>query len=214
MDATLDHIETRVLGALIEKEITTPEYYPLSMNALVNACNQKSNRDPVIELDEASVRKALLGLDEKGLARSAVTDGRVPKYEHQIQEAFNLTRPEIAAMCELLLRGPQTVGELRSRASRMHAFDDLNAVHSALQRLIGRDPALVKPLPRQAGTKEVRYAQLLSSDGNESAAPAEALSGIDALPQSSSGERIARLESEVAALRAELDEMKRLLPLR
>ena len=212
MNVSLDRVEARVLGALIEKEITTPEYYPLSLNALVNACNQKSNRDPIMDLDEPSVRSALLALDEKGLARSAVTEGRVPKYEHQLQEAFNFTRPEIAILCELLLRGPQTPGELRSRASRMHAFDDLIAIHSALQRLMKHEPPLVKLLPRQPGTKEARYAQLLSPGEDESPSSTANAPEPEAIaPPGSADERIARLEADIASLRAELAELKGLV---
>jgi hypothetical protein len=209
MDPVLDLVETRVLGALIEKEITTPDYYPLSLNALVNACNQKSNRDPVMELDEAAVRAALRTLDEKVLARSAVAgDSRVAKYEHQFQEAFNFTRPEIAILCELMLRGPQTPGELRGRASRLHPFEDLSVVLSTLQRLMHREPPLVKLLARQPGTKEARYAQLLSGDVEEptaqspdEAAPAPVRAAADG--------RIAELEQEIGALRSEIADLKR-----
>src|SRR5579864_893958 len=165
MDILLSDVETRVLGSLVEKELTTPEYYPLSLNALVNACNQKSNRDPVTSLDEKAVREALHALDKKGLAGPADNMvSRVAKYEHRLQEAYNFTRHEIAVLAELLLRGPQTPGELRSRADRMHKFDDLGVVHTTLQRLMKREQPLVKVLPRQPGTKEARYAHLLSGD--------------------------------------------------
>src|SRR5487761_478251 len=165
MDILLSDVETRVLGSLVEKELTTPEYYPLSLNALVNACNQKSNRDPVMSLEEEDVREALRALDKKGLAGPADNMvSRVSKYEHRLQEAYNFTRHEIAILSELLLRGPQTPGELRSRADRMHKFDDLGIVQSTLQRLMKREPPLVKMLPRQPGTKEARYAHLLSGD--------------------------------------------------
>jgi uncharacterized protein YceH (UPF0502 family) len=210
MNVTLDRIEARVLGALIEKEITTPDYYPLSLNALVNACNQKSNRDPVMELDESAVRGALLTLDEKALARSAVTDGRVAKYEHQLQEAFNFTRPEIAILCELLLRGPQTPGELRGRASRLYEFEDLSVVHSTLEKLMRRELPLVKLLARQPGTKEARYAQLLSGDPQEGSAPSTTSVKTEQSVTAAAGdERIAGLEEEVAALRGEISELKR-----
>ena len=159
---TLTPTESRVLGALIEKEMTTPEYYPLSLNALLNACNQKSNREPVMTLAESDIREALHSLDQHGLARSAATDGRVPKYEHRLQEVFNFHRHEIALLCLLLLRGPQTPGELRSRTDRLYQFDDLNSVHFALNLLMRREPPIVEVLPRQPGTKEVRYAHLLS----------------------------------------------------
>src|ERR1041384_997081 len=125
MQVTLSPVEARVVGALIEKEITTPEYYPLSLNALTNACNQKSNRDPILHLEESEIRRALNHLESQSLVRS-VGDGRVTKFEHRLQDAFNFYRPEIAVVCELLLRGPQTPGELRSPASRLHAFEDLD----------------------------------------------------------------------------------------
>src|SRR3981081_2079462 len=158
-------MEARVLGALLEKEITTPDYYLLSLNSLVNACNQKSNRDPVGDLDGDSVRDALRTLHDNSLARSvSAADSRVTKYEHRLQEAFNFDRREAALFCELLLRGPQTPGELRMRAERMHQFDDLSEAQSALQRLMNREPPLVKVLARQPGTKESRYIHLLSDD--------------------------------------------------
>jgi len=206
VNPVLNAVEVRVLGALIEKDITTPDYYPLSLNALINACNQKSNRDPVMSLDEGAVRDALLSLNQKGLAGAVSSaDSRVPKYEHRLQEAFNLPRAETAVLCVLLLRGPQTPGELRGRTERMHRFEELSDVHSALQHLIQRDSPLVKMLPRQPGTKEARYAHLLSGDVEiaEPAAhePAPADSTAD-------GERIARLESEVGSLKVEIAELK------
>jgi uncharacterized protein YceH (UPF0502 family) len=210
----LNEVEARVLGALIEKEVTTPEYYPLSLNALVNACNQKSNRDPVMALDEDAVRDALRGLNNEGLAATADTS-RVKKFEHRLQEQFNFDRRETAILCELLLRGPQTPGELRSRAERMHRFDDLAQVQSTLQRLAQREPPLVKMLPRQPGTKEARYAHLLSGDvhvlaGELPAAAAEARSGGEAraINRNADGERVAHLEDEVAALRNEVADLK------
>ena len=160
MQLTLTPVEARVLGSLIEKEITTPEYYPLSLNALTNACNQKSNREPVMQLEENEIRKALNHLESQSLVRS-IAESRATKFEHRLQDAFNFYRPEIAIVCELLLRGPQTPGELRTRASRMHPFEDLESVHSALQRLSKREPPLVTVLPRQPGTKEARYAHLM-----------------------------------------------------
>src|SRR6201997_851747 len=161
----LTETEARVLGSLVEKDITTPDYYPLSLNALLNACNQKSNRDPVMNLNENAVNQALRSLDKEGLAGPADgMDNRVTKYGHRLQEAFNFDRREIAVLCELLLRGPQTPGELRSRAERMHPFDDLGQVQSTLQRLAQREPPMVKVLPRQPGTKEARYAHLMSGD--------------------------------------------------
>ncbi|MFZ3211355.1 MAG: DUF480 domain-containing protein [Terriglobales bacterium] len=206
MNPVLNPVEARVLGALIEKDITTPEYYPLSLNALINACNQKSNRDPVMNLGEAAVRDALLALSEKGLAGPVSSaDSRVPKYEHRLQEAFNLPRAETAVLCVLLLRGPQTPGELRGRTERMHRFEELSDVHSALQRLIQRDPPLVQMLPRQPGTKETRYVHLLSGEVETAELLAQEPATIAA---SADGDRIARLESEIASLKAEIAELK------
>src|ERR1700688_4478023 len=149
MDILLSDVETRVLGSLVEKELTTPEYYPLSLNALVNACNQKSNRDPVMSVNDDAVSQALRSLDKEGLAAPAdAMDNRVTKFGHRLQEAFNFDRRETAVLCELLLRGPQTPGALRSRAGLMHPFDDLGQVQSTLQRLPQREPALVNVLPR------------------------------------------------------------------
>jgi uncharacterized protein len=205
-------VEARVLGALIEKEITTPDYYPLSLNAILNAANQKSNRDPVMDLDEEAVRRALQSLSQEGLARSAATDSRVPKFEHRLADVFNFHRHEIALFCVLLLRGPQTPGELRTRTDRLYQFDDLGAVHSALNMLMNRQPPLVKVLPRQPGTKEARYAHLLSGDVEESAAePAHSQPlplGQPPVHAASDLGRLARLEVEVVALRSEIAELK------
>jgi uncharacterized protein YceH (UPF0502 family) len=207
MQLTLTSVEARVIGALIEKEVTTPEYYPLSLNALTNACNQKSNRDPAMHLEEHEVRKALNHLEYQSLVRS-VGDSRVTKYEHRLQDAFNFYRPEVAILCELLLRGPQTPGELRTRASRMHPFEDLESVHSALQRLEKREPPLVVVLPRQPSRKESRYAHLL---GDVSPLPAEAVglrNAVNSVRTSSAGEDAAPEASEVAALRTEVKELR------
>ena len=206
MNLTLTPAEARVLGALIEKEITTPEYYPLSLNAILNAANQKSNRDPVMDLDEDAVRRALHALNQQGLARSAATDSRVPKFEHRLAEVFNFHRHEIALLCVLLLRGPQTPGELRTRTDRLYQFDDLSAVHSALNLLMNREPPLVKVLPRQPGTKEARYVHLLSGDVSESASqPADPPSPTAPVQSNSSdSNRLAKLEDEVTSLRAEV----------
>jgi len=207
MDILLSEVETRVLGSLVEKDLTTPEYYPLSLNALVNACNQKSNRDPFMNLDEDAVRDALRTLDKKGLAGAADNMvSRVTKYEHRLQEAYNFTRHEIAILAELLLRGPQTPGELRSRADRMHKFDDLGIVQSTLQRLMKREPPLVKVLAKQPGTKEARYAHLLSGDV-ETWAP-EPATAAPRSATSTDDERIARLENQVAELEIEIADLK------
>jgi hypothetical protein len=205
----LSPLEVRVLGSLIEKDITTPDYYPLSLNALVNACNQKNNREPVMNLDEDSVRQALGSLQDKRLAGPAGgADSRVTKYEHRLQEVFNFDRREIAVVCVLLLRGPQTPGELRGRTERMYRFEALDDVQSVLQKLGERQPPLVKALARQPGTKETRYAHLFSGD-----IPDEAI----AAPGSSSSRpvldsndlRIASLEHELASLRAEVSDLRR-----
>jgi uncharacterized protein YceH (UPF0502 family) len=206
----LSEVETRVLGSLVEKELTTPDYYPLSLNALVNACNQKSNRDPAMSLNENAVSQAMRSLEKEGLAGPADgMDNRVTKFEHRLQEAFNFDRREIAILCELLLRGPQTPGELRSRAERMHPFEDLGQVQSTLQRLAQREPPLVKTLPRQPGTKEARYAHLLSGDV-QIQAPAAA-SEVVVAHNTSDSERIARLENDVAALQNEVTDLKQQL---
>jgi uncharacterized protein len=203
----LSEVEARVLGALLEKEITTPDYYPLSLNALVNACNQKSNRDPVMNLEEDSVRSALRALHENSLARSvSAADSRVTKYEHRLQEAFNFDRREAAIFCELLLRGPQTPGALRSRAERMHHFDDLSEVQSALQRLMNRQPPLVKVLAKQPGTKESRYLQLLSGDVEP--ANSSAVHETPAVTNRENVDKVSRLEAEVAELRRDIADLK------
>jgi uncharacterized protein len=212
MDFVLNETEVRALGALIEKDITTPEYYPLSLNALVNACNQKSNRDPVMQLDENAVRDALSGLQEHRLAGPAGgADSRVTKYEHRTQEVFNFTRAETAVLCVLLLRGPQTPGELRGRTERMHRFETLDDVQSALHKLMEREPPLAKMLPRQPGTKESRYAHLLSGDvfANETTtAAATTHASPSAAHHSAESDRITQLEEEIAGLRAELADVK------
>src|SRR5437667_23946 len=165
MNVLLNENEVRALGALVEKEITTPDYYPLSLNALTNACNQRSNRDPVMSLTESDVTEALEGLRDKRLAREVSSfDSRVPKYAHQLADAFNFDRRETAVLCVLLLRGPQTPGELRGRTERLHRFESLDDVQSALQKLMQRSPALVKVLPRQPGTKESRWVHLMAGE--------------------------------------------------
>ena len=203
----LSNVEVRVLGALIEKDITTPDYYPLSLNALVNACNQKNNRDPVMTLDEDAVLAALDSLQVQRLAGPARgADSRVTKYEHRLQEIFNFDRREIAILCVLLLRGAQTPGELRGRAERMYRFEELEDVHSTLDRLNQRDPPLVTVLPRQPGTKESRYMHLLS----ERAPAAETASARAPIP-SVADDRIVYLEHEVEELRRELTEVQQQL---
>ena len=209
----LTPIEARVLGSLVEKDITTPDYYPLSLNALVNACNQKNNRDPVMTLDEDAVRDALSGLQSQRLAGPASgADSRVTKYEHRLQEVYNFTRGEIAVLCVLLLRGPQTPGELRGRTERMHRFEDLDQVQAALQRLMQREPPLAAVLPRQPGTKEARYAHLMSGDIDLTAyehAPTASPTVASSSADSDLRDRVARLEEEVAELKSRVEELTR-----
>jgi uncharacterized protein len=221
--------EARVLGALMEKEVTTPEYYPLSLNALINACNQKSNREPVMELDEEAARQALHGLEDDGLAgRAREADGRVTKYEHRLGEAFNFSRAEAALVCVLLLRGPQTPGELRGRTERMHRFEEISDVLAGLQKLMEREPPLAAVLPRQPGTKEARYAHLLGGDveifsattqaqtlsfprshNRDLGHPAFEFAQGEIRAEGSDDERIARLEGAVRELQREIVELKK-----
>ena len=205
----LSNVEVRVLGALVEKDITTPDYYPLSLNALVNACNQKNNREPVMALGEEAVRAALDSLQRQRLAGPASgADSRVTKYEHRLQEVFNFDRRETAILCVLMLRGAQTPGELRGRTERMYRFEELEDVVATLERLSQRDPPLAAILPRQPGTKESRYTHLLSG-AMEGATLVPHVA--DAESRSGEGDRMARLEEEVKALRGELTEVQRQL---
>jgi uncharacterized protein YceH (UPF0502 family) len=205
--------EIRVLGCLLEKQRTTPEAYPLSLNALRLACNQSTNRDPVVEYDEAIIRDALHRLSRRRWARLASGQGsRAPKYRHLLDEALPLPHDEMAVLCVLMLRGPQTPGELKQRTERLQPLPDLGAVHAALERLIER--SLVARLARRPGQKEERYAQLLGEDAedggeafaavDEASAPAVAPAPVAA---PASDPRLDRLERDVAALRAELAEV-------
>ncbi len=210
MDILLNQVEVRVLGVLIEKDITTPDYYPLSLNALVNACNQKNNRDPVMNLDDSSVSHALSSLQEKRLAGPARgADSRVTKYEHRLQEVFNFDRREIAVLCVLLLRGPQTPGELRGRTERMYRFEALEDVQSTAQKLMQREPPLAAVLPRQPGTKEARYAHLLA--GKMEDWEVKPVSVAAASGNSPDFDRIAHLEEEVATMHREIADLKQQL---
>ena len=209
MFQVLDAAETRVLGCLMEKEVATPEYYPLSLNALVNACNQKSNREPVVDYDDATVEQALESLRAKGYStRISGRDVRVPKFAHRLSEVFNLGRRESAVLCVLLLRGPQTVGELRGRTERLYTFDDLEAVESTLTRLAEWQPdPLVKKLPRQTGYKEGRYAHLLCGDMEVTETEAQPAQHAERGP--SLADRVAALESELAELRRQFEDLRR-----
>src|SRR5262245_42344415 len=200
MDVQLDFTEVRVLGALLEKEIATPDYYPLSLNALVNACNQKSNREPVVNYDDDIVEDALSGLREKGLAlRITGQDVRVPKHAQRFTEKFNLGRREAAILCVLFLRGPQTTGELRGRTERLYQFDDLESVESTLAKL--KEMNFVTTLPRQAGFKEPRHAHLFAGPVSFAEAAAEAL----AERGPSDRDRIAAVEAGLESLRREFE---------
>jgi uncharacterized protein YceH (UPF0502 family) len=211
METLLNDLEVRVLGCLIEKELATPEYYPLTLNALTNACNQKSNRDPVMSLEETEVVRALDALRFKQLALVSAEGGRVAKYRHILAEKLRLSPAELALLAELLLRGPQTVGELRTRAERMHRFQDLVGVEAVLEEMMSRTPPLVGRLPRQPGRKEQRHAHLLSGEpvqnADEDAPPPEAAR----LKVMAADERTAKLEEEVAALRGEVAGLRRLV---
>jgi len=206
MSLQLDEAEVRVLGVLMEKEVATPEYYPLSLNALVNACNQKSNREPVVNYDEPAVEDALSSLRDKGLAiRVTGREVRVPKHGQRFTEKYNLGRREAAVMCVLMLRGPQTVGEIRGRTDRLYTFDDLEAVESTLHRLAEMEFA--KQLPREAGRKEPRHAHLLSGDVE---IPADALAPPPAPSHGPSDrDRISALETALADLRHDFEEFRK-----
>ncbi|MBE0596887.1 MAG: YceH family protein [Desulfuromonadales bacterium] len=211
MELNLNPIEIRVLGCLVEKELATPEYYPLSLNSLTTACNQKSNRQPVMELAETEVVRALDTLRSRGLAMQSAEGGRVPKYQHALAAKLHLDPPELAIVAELLLRGPQTVGELRTRCERMCSFGDLETVEAVLQELADHTPPLVARLPRQPGRKENRFAQLLAGEPDLGT---EELSGAiePARRQvAAEDERLAHLETEIAELRTEVAELRQLL---
>lgn len=202
MQELLTPIEQRVLGSLIEKQITTPDYYPMTLLALTNACNQKSNRDPIVQLEETDIVRGIEGLRHKGFAQLVEAAGsRIPKYQHSLPRVFDLTRPEIALLCELLLRGPQTVGELRTRASRMYDFTDLAHVESVLTELAEREQPLVVKMPRQAGHKESRFAHLLGGMPDISEEVSALSPEAATIAVRGDNERIARLEEEVTALR-------------
>ncbi len=198
----LDPVEVRVLGALIEKEATTPEYYPLSLNALINACNQKSNRDPVVSYDEETVEDALGRLRDKKLALLNSGSGRVNKFSQRISETLNLGRRELAVLCTLLLRGPQTLGEIKDRSERMFPFTDLGQVEVVLEKLAEWPTgALVKKLSRQAGQKEARYGHLLSGE--------PVYEGRLDAPDQAVPSRFSQLEDSLAELRSEVEDLKR-----
>ena len=199
--------EVSVVGALIEKQVTTPEYYPLTLNALRQACNQLSNRDPVVAFDERTVTWALESLRDRKLVRVVTTaDGRVPKYRHVLDEALGLKSPEMAVMCVLMLRGAQTVGEIRTRTERLYPFSALSFVETTLEDLMMRDVPLVVKLPRQTGRKEPRYAHLLA--GEVQVAETDGAEETTAAGARGEMGRVARLEEELKSVRAELAELR------
>jgi hypothetical protein len=209
VDLILNEIEARVIGSLVEKKLTTPDYYPLTLNALTNACNQISNRDPVVSFDEQTVMRALDAMREKKLAYVFHgSESRVPKYGHLFPEAFDLTPPEVAVLCVLLLRGAQTPGEIRGRTGRLHEFASLSEVETTLHELSIKEPQpLVLKLPRQTGFKESRYAHLLSGEieiQESEVAPRPASTA----KSHGENERLVRLEEEVKWLRQELTELR------
>jgi uncharacterized protein YceH (UPF0502 family) len=209
METLLSEAEVRVLGSLAEKQVTTPDYYPLTMNALVHACNQISNRDPVVQYDERQVSEAVDALRLKNLVYIFYgAESRVPKYKHMMREVLQLSPAELAALCVLMLRGPQTVGEVRGRTGRMYEFADLREAEATLDGLSQRDDPLVAKLPRQAGRKEARYAHLLSGQPTVEE-EAEGQPASAAAPRARDPERVARLEAEVERLSSELAEMRR-----
>ena len=206
---TLTPAEVRVLGSLIEKQVTTPDYYPLTLNSLTNACNQLTNREPVVALDETMVVRAIDGLRDKRLATLFTgAESRVAKYKHTLSEAVLLTPAELALLCVLMLRGPQTIGELRTRCERLFTFDSLAEVEEALNALAARQPQpLVAKMPRLPGTKESRFVHLLG--GRVELAANEKLPPIEPATASvrAENERIAKLEEELAAVRREVAEL-------
>lgn len=214
MKIELTPLEARVIGCLIEKQITTPDQYPLSLNALTNACNQKSNREPVMALDETVVQQTLDSLNHKHfILEKSGFGSRVPKFQHRFCNTefgtLQLSGAEVAILCELMLRGPQTPGELRSRASRMCSFSGVEEVEGALESLAARaDGPIVVKLPREPGRRESRYAHLLSGEVHARAAAEEAPQSAARAPAAEE-ERLARLETSIAELRAEIEQLKR-----
>jgi hypothetical protein len=209
MIPTLNDIEVRVLGSLIEKQVTTPDYYPLTLNALTNACNQLSNREPVVSYDEKTVASALETLREKNLAYVFYgSDSRVPKYKHVARENLELDDRQLAAMCVLMLRGPQTVGEVKGRTGRLYPFSDLNEVETTLNALIDRESPLVARLPRQAGRKESRFAHLLSGPVEVEESPRELRPEPAMIEARAENSRLADLEAQVGLLRTEIEDLR------
>ncbi len=207
MPESLNEIEARILGSLVEKQLTTPEYYPLTLNALVNACNQKSNRDPVVAYDDVTVTKALEALRDRNLVYVFYgSTSRVPKYKHMVPSIYEIEPSETAVLDVMMLRGPQTIGELRTRTERLYNFSGLGEIQETLDGLIRRDDPLVAKVPVQSGQKESRFAHLLSGDiDTESLAVAHSARSTRS---SVEAERVKKLEDEVASLRGEVEALK------
>jgi uncharacterized protein len=206
MTDELNEIETRICGALVEKQLTTPEYYPLTLNALIAACNQKSNREPVVAYDEQTVERALENLRDKNLVYVFYgSTSRVPKYKHMLPNLYEMDERETAVVCVLMLRGAQTLGEIRERTGRLYEFSGLGEVSETLDALMRRDEPLIAKLERQAGQKEVRYAHLLSGES-----AAQSANVLPATKQTSGNqtERIERLEQEIELLRGEISVLR------
>lgn len=209
MNATLNEYELRLLGALVEKQIATPDYYPMTLNALVNACNQKNHRDPVVSYDETTVAKALDSLREQKLAYVFHgSEARAPKYGHLFPKAFDLSEAETPLMCVLILRGPQTSGELRSRTQHLRNFESLAEVETLLQGLSLRDKPLIVKLPRQPGSRESRFAHLLGDPVEIKQIEVPPHQAPSVQQAQAENDKIAKLEEEVASLRQELSELK------
>jgi len=209
MPEILNETECRIVGALVEKQLTTPEYYPLTLNALVNACNQKNNREPVVSYDERTVTESLERLRDRNIVYVFYgSTSRVPKYKHMLPSIYELQPPEVAVICVMLLRGPQTLGELRTRTERLYAFNDLGELQETLDGLMRRDDPLVIKFERLAGHKEARFGHLLSGPVDvEAYAAAQATAHVRS-GGSAATERIEKLEEEVSSLRAEVNELK------
>ncbi len=210
MNILINEVETRILGCLIEKSFTTPDYYPLTLNALTNACNQKSNRNPVMSLEETTVVRGLDDLRKKGLLEKVrKADSRVPKYQHHFMSQFDLSRSQASILCELMLRGPQTGGEIRNRAERMNKFQDLDEVEEILTGLMEAAHPMVIKLPRQSGQKESRYMHLFSGEPESNVQDRPVVDESATIQVRSENERIRKLEEELALLKNELNELKK-----
>jgi uncharacterized protein YceH (UPF0502 family) len=209
MDILLNDVEGRIIGCLIEKGITTPDYYPLTLNTLTNACNQKSNRNPVVSFEETTVVRGLESLQQQGLTEKIIkADSRVPKYRHSLDERLDLSPRELAVLCVLMLRGPQTVGEIRGRTERMYKFAHINEVDEVLTGLMERDRPLAVKLVRQTGQKEQRFAHLLSGEPEVRETERSVSEEAAAVQVRAENERIQKLEEELAALRSEFDTLR------